>query len=823
MNSSHRRVYVVLTKFIYCLLTILFFECIANVASALVTVGSLGSMGGFPDVEIVGNLAYAASGSCKLGGSKKGLCIFDISNPRDVLEVGFLEVSAVRELTVVDNVAYLARGSSGLTIIDVSNPANPVEIAFRDTPGSGRDIKVVNGVAYIADGYSGIRVFDVSNPTFPIDLGFYDDGIPIFHLDIKGTVLYAVAANHNVGSVAAIDISDPTSPTLISRTEFLDNPQDIQVEGNYAYLATGNGWFSVVDISDPTALRFYTGTRVADRTEGLHIVGDRAYVASATAGLAIFDIANPRAVQPRRLGTLDTPGSAHNVVYHAGMAYVSDSSTNSQGWFNDVRIIDVSVLDFPRKLTKVRALTMPTDIDISGDFAYLAMGDRAALRTFDITALPPVEVGMLDGSGANVVKVVGNIAYLGSGNLGFAKRLYAVDVSNSALPVEIGNIELPGIVGDVEISDGLAYVAARPAGLIIVDVSNPAQMEIIGHLDTNYSTTSVEIQGQIAYLGTYQMVLIIDVSDPTQPVTIGSQFMRSATVLDLDVSGNLLYAIQRGLRIIDVSNPAATKVLSDTLVADDPQKVTVRGNRAYISAKSDGVRVIDVSNPSAPFELGGIDPDQDFTQIVDAEVNAGYVYAVDHSLYYLHVFEFGPEYDSVIEVELDIKPGGEPNAIHLDEGGVIPVAILGSESFDVADVDAATLTFGPGGATLAHYRGPHPQDVNGDGRLDLVAHFRAEETGIEYGDRVACLSGKTLDGQKFEGCDSIRTVPDMDGDSLLDVDEAAIGTHPLRFDSDGDGYGDGTEVLVMGTDPLDPLDPKPVADRERRGAHKRRR
>jgi hypothetical protein len=50
----------------------------------------------------------------------------------------------------------------------------------------------------------------------------------------------------------------------------------------------------------------------------------------------------------------------------------------------------------------------------------------------------------------------------------------------------------------------------------------------------------------------------------------------------------------------------------------------------------------------------------------------------------------------------------------------------------------------------------------------------------------------------------------MDGDQLLDVDEEALGTHALRADTDGDGFDDGEEVLVMGTDPLDPLDPTPI-------------
>ena len=55
-----------------------------------------------------------------------------------------------------------------------------------------------------------------------------------------------------------------------------------------------------------------------------------------------------------------------------------------------------------------------------------------------------------------------------------------------------------------------------------------------------------------------------------------------------------------------------------------------------------------------------------------------------------------------------------------------------------------------------------------------------------------------------------RTVPDMDGDGLLDTEEAAIGTDDLNPDTDGDGFDDGKEVLELGTDPLDPLDPTPI-------------
>jgi hypothetical protein len=93
-----------------------------------------------------------------------------------------------------------------------------------------------------------------------------------------------------------------------------------------------------------------------------------------------------------------------------------------------------------------------------------------------------------------------------------------------------------------------------------------------------------------------------------------------------------------------------------------------------------------------------------------------------------------------LPVHLDIKPGSWPNPLQLKEKGVLPVAVCGSEDFDVTTIDPESIRLTLEGTEVAPLRWSYEDvatpyegepctghDLDGDGYLDLTLKFKAQE------------------------------------------------------------------------------------------------
>lgn len=289
-------------------------------------------------------------------------------------------------------------------------------------------------------------------------------------------------------------------------------------------------------------------------------------------------------------------GSAAASAVTNNLAYVATSF--------GLAIMDVSS---PSNVMRLGDLNIgwATDVKVAGGYAYV-VGDLLGLQVIDVSnPNNPVLVGSCPILKAVRVLLAGHYAYVANGDW-YSGGLEVIDVSNPANPTRVGGCKIETGASDIQLSGHYVLALGILGGVSTIDVNNPLNPVLVGRCGalsgSNGSLAVSENYAYVADLYSECALNVADISDPTSCKTKGCfiSFFR-----DMVIQGRYLYGVNpAGFQVVDLSNPTSLLRVGSCSAGDYPVGVTLEGRYAYV-AESAGLRVIDVSNPASPIDVGG--------------------------------------------------------------------------------------------------------------------------------------------------------------------------------------------------------------------------
>jgi len=155
-----------------------------------------------------------------------------------------------------------------------------------------------------------------------------------------------------------------------------------------------------------------------------------------------------------------------------------------------------------------------------GEYLYVLSGS-GAVSTFDVSdTASPVQVHHLDGLGNPWdIEVVDGYGYVADNTQG----LVTLSFSDPTAPAIVSTTMGVGGLQDVVVYDGHAYGAAGSRGVEIFSLADPSAPESIGVVEPGGGIISVAVANDVLWTANQVGVAAIDVSDPTNPVVMGTQ------------------------------------------------------------------------------------------------------------------------------------------------------------------------------------------------------------------------------------------------------------------------------------------------------------
>jgi len=340
-----------------------------------------------------------------------------------------------------------------------------------------------------------------------------------------------------------------------------------------------------------------------DKAWGITVSEDRAYIAGGKSGLLIIDISDPYEI--RLLNSIETPGYARDVAVEGSIAYIADGDKGLQiASLANLSISGQIIFENPT-LSYARRITAKDGI------VYLGCGDGLRIIDAHTPSSPEILVNVDtwgDGFVVLGVAVMDKKVYLTGSyteNKPLKGSLWIIDISDPSDPRRMSYLDTPESASFVQVKDDFAYVITGTGGLKIVDIRDASAPELEVTLDISVlgSCRGITISENMIYVAADLGLQILDISDPMNPIFIGS-VVTPDWAYDVAVKNGNAYVTgnNMGLRVIDTTNESLNPAMIgyEDITQGYAKSVTVNDNIAYVALGDEGFQVINIADKSDP-------------------------------------------------------------------------------------------------------------------------------------------------------------------------------------------------------------------------------
>jgi len=504
--------------------------------------------------------------------------------------------------------------------------------------------------------YVQFRVTDDEGETdvldVPLEITIVEEGIPDNPVDVSppyfGFAPQDVAVDGNFAFVACgdhgfqvFDMSVPSNPERVAVVDISGFVDSVFVNNGYAYAVSNSAGIHLVDVTPPADAYVVTTYPQDYGLEYLAFDGDLMYATGYTT-VKVYDITDP--TDPSVLGSteLDAFNSTKGIAARAGYAYVAQD-------YAGCIIVDA---DPPSEIHEVAAISdfMSNADDVAVVENHLLIADyNLGLMVVDITNPENTVVSQyVDGTdNISLIDVSNGYAYVHSP---IGTRLLAVDIDPIGSAYVAGDYDLDAIAYGLDVSDNRAYVT-NGNSLEVIDVSNPASMNDIGEILPPPTPAGVAYSDGYVFAATDYGVIVYAV-EPYTDIQAVHTIEPSLCFNSIDIEGNYAYAVDDTdfLHVIDISTPTSASVINTIelpnnfhcrLVAQDGYVYAViRETSTPIPTGS--LQIINVDPPMSAYVVRAVDLDGAGANLA---VIDGYAFAAvkkDYSDYSLTVLDVDP-------------------------------------------------------------------------------------------------------------------------------------------------------------------------------------